>query len=77
MPLAKILGAARKFASLPLRDEWCGLHSPPELQRIIERERARTDRNGDPFTLVTLSGAGPTIARLSCYLPLSYAGACA
>lgn len=55
MPLAKIIGAARRFASLPSHNDWCGLHSPLELRRIIERERARTDRNGDPFTLVTLS----------------------
>lgn len=59
MPLAKILGAARRFASPPSHNDWCGLHSPLELRRIIERERARTDRNGDPFTLVTLSARRP------------------
>jgi len=33
-----------------------GLCSPSELRTILQRERERTDRSGQPFSVVTLSG---------------------
>jgi lipopolysaccharide/colanic/teichoic acid biosynthesis glycosyltransferase len=49
------LRTARKLTARPSRNDWAGLHAPARLHRIIECERARTDRNGDPFTLITLT----------------------
>ena len=59
MRFEKILRTARKLAARPPRNDWAGLHPPAQLHRLIECERARTDRNGDPFTLITLTPRHP------------------
>jgi lipopolysaccharide/colanic/teichoic acid biosynthesis glycosyltransferase len=55
MPLTKLLNIARCLIVRPAANDWCDLHDPIAMRRIIDCERARTDRNADPFTLITLS----------------------
>ena len=53
-PLLQTLKAFWQNLSLRSRQPTLrNIHSPVRIRRILRRERMRTDRNGDPFCLVT------------------------
>lgn len=59
MSIARLIGAVQKFAGLsqdPILDSLC---PPEQLRRILERERVRADRTGEPLSLVAFAARGP------------------
>src|SRR5439155_7177121 len=55
MLLHKIIRAVRRAFGLEGSVPTAGLHSPADVQRILDRERARADRTGDPLAAVTFA----------------------
>jgi lipopolysaccharide/colanic/teichoic acid biosynthesis glycosyltransferase len=60
MLLHKIVHAVRRVLGLGERVPTAGFHAPGDIQRILERERTRADRTGDPLAVVTF--ASPSTA---------------
>ncbi len=70
MPIAHLIAVVRKLAGLPDADALDGLHPPDRFRRILERERARSNRTGEPLSLVAFAprcpeADGPTPALLA------------
>lgn len=70
MMLTRIVIAARRFARRAPSSALNGLLSPEQLARVLERERARSDRTGEVFTLAVLAvgkqkSARETLAHLA------------
>jgi lipopolysaccharide/colanic/teichoic acid biosynthesis glycosyltransferase len=59
MSIARLIGAVQKLTGLtqdPVLDTLC---PPEQLRRILERERARADRTGEPLSLVAFTARTP------------------
>jgi lipopolysaccharide/colanic/teichoic acid biosynthesis glycosyltransferase len=54
MPIARFITAFQRLARRP-ETVLDGLPSPENLRRILDRERARSDRTGEPLSLVTFA----------------------
>jgi hypothetical protein len=50
----KIFEKMRTTPPVPGRAVFRGLQSPEQFQAVLKRERARSDRSGDPFSLLSL-----------------------
>src|SRR5205807_2836907 len=55
MLLHKIIRAVRRALGLGGPVSTAGLHSPADMNRILDRERARADRTGDQLAAVTFT----------------------
>jgi lipopolysaccharide/colanic/teichoic acid biosynthesis glycosyltransferase len=55
MVMAKIVRAARRFVRRSRQHAPSGLLSREQLMRVLQRERARSDRSGEVFSLVIFS----------------------
>ena len=53
--LTRVVFRARRFASRPPTSALCNLLSPEQLARVLRRERARTDRTGEVFSLAVFT----------------------
>lgn len=53
--LMKLVLEARRFARRPLTSALRSLLSPEQLNRVIQRERARSDRTGEVFSLAVFA----------------------
>lgn len=56
--LMKAVLEARRFARRPLTSALRSLLSPEQLDRVLQRERARSDRTGDVFSLAVFAVGG-------------------
>src|SRR5437764_5402507 len=59
MSIARLFDAVQRLAGLtqdPVLDSLC---PPDKLRRILERERVRADRTGEPLSLVAFAGRCP------------------
>jgi len=69
MFLTRLMLAARRVARRPSAAALRGLHSPEEFNRILERERVRSDRTGEVFSLVVFTvGRRPADAETLAHL---------
>ena len=70
MMLSKMVFAARRFARRSPASALHGLLSPEQLARVLARERARSDRTGEVFSLAVFAvgkrkAGGDTMAHLA------------
>ena len=63
MNLATVIGAIQKLAGLPRNEALKGLQPPEQLRAVLARERARSNRSGDPLSLVTFAPRCPEAER--------------
>src|ERR1700690_1879689 len=60
MTFTNLVSALRRVALRADRDRDCGLLPVRQFQQVLARERARSDRSGDRFCLLTFSSSERT-----------------